>query len=108
ERLEFEEHAAVRAAAALAYFPDDAPGDVVAGEQLRRPAGLLVAEDVAEPLLLVGGGLRLVVVRDVPEHEPLPLLVPQHPALAADALGDEDAADRRRPDHPGRVELDEL
>src|SRR4028118_565477 len=30
------------------------------------------------------------------------------PAVPAHALGDEDAAPRRRPDHPGGVELDEL
>ena len=37
-----------------------------------------------------------------------PSLVAQDPALAADRLGDEQAADARRPDHAGRVELDEL
>ena len=68
----------------------------------------LVAEHVAEAFFLVLRGLRLVVVRDVAEHEPLALVVPQHAALAANAFGDEDAADARRPDHAGRVELDEL
>jgi hypothetical protein len=47
-------------------------------------------------------------VRDVVEHEPPALGVPQDAALAADALGYEDAADARRPHHAGRVELHEL
>ena len=47
-------------------------------------------------------------VGDVVEHEPLALGVAQHAAVAADRLGDEDALDRRRPDHAGRVELHEL
>ena len=52
--------------------------------------------------------LRAEHVRHVVEHEPLALGVPQHAAVAADRLGDQEAAHRRRPDHAGRVELDEL
>ena len=37
-----------------------------------------------------------------------PSLFLQHAALAPDALGDEQAAHARRPDHAGRVELDHL
>ena len=37
-----------------------------------------------------------------------PFAVLQHAAFAAHALGDENALDARRPDHPGRMELDEL
>ena len=37
-----------------------------------------------------------------------PLLVAQDAAFAAHAFGDEDAAHARRPDHAGRMELDEL
>ena len=108
ERLQFEEDAAVRAAAAFLHLADDAPRDVVARQQFRRAVGVLVAEDVAEAFLLVLRGLRFVVVRDVAEHEPVALAVPQHAALAANAFGDEDAANARRPDHAGRVELHEL
>jgi hypothetical protein len=56
----------------------------------------------------VVGGRGLVVLGDVVEHEPLAQVVPQHAAFAADALGDEDAADGRGPDHARGVELDEL
>ena len=45
---------------------------------------------------------------DVAEHEPLAVGVPEDAAVAAHALGDEDPADRRRPHHPGRMELDAL
>ena len=47
-------------------------------------------------------------LRDVVEHEPLALGVLQDPAVTADRLGDEQSLHRRGPDHPGRVELDEL
>ena len=56
-------------------------------------------------------GLRVLLaedVGDVVEHEPLALGVLQHAAVTADRLGDQDALDRRRPDHAGRVELQEL
>ena len=62
----------------------------------RSPSASLVAYCVAEH------------VRDVVEHEPLALGVAQHPAVAADGLGDEDPLHRRRPDHARRVELQEL
>src|SRR5262249_41826098 len=39
---------------------------------------------------------------------PLAVLVPERAAFAADALRDQGAADARRPDHAGRVELHEL
>ena len=90
------------------HLADDAAGDVVARQQLRRAVGVLVAQHVAEAFFLVLRRLRFVVVRDVAEHEPVALAVPQHAALAANAFGDEDAADARRPDHAGRVELHEL
>ena len=51
------------------------------------------------PLLLGLGVLPAEDVGDVVEHEPLALGVLQHAAVAADRLGDEDALDRRRPDH---------
>ena len=86
----------------------DAAGDVVAGQQLGRPAGVLVALGVAPPLLLVVGGLAPVVLRDVVEHEPPALAVAQDAAFAAHALGHQDAADAGRPDHAGGMELHEL
>ena len=46
--------------------------------------------------------------RVVALHEALAARVREDPALAADGLGHEQPADARRPDHPGRVELDEL
>ena len=52
-----EEDAAVRTAPPLAHLAQDAAGDVVAGQQLGRPAGVLVALGVAPPFLFVVGGL---------------------------------------------------
>ena len=86
----------------------DAAGDVVAGQQLGRPAGVLVALGVAPALLLVVGGLGAVVLRDVVEHEAPALAVAQDAAFAAHALGHQDAADAGRPDHAGGMELHEL
>src|SRR5207249_4228957 len=48
----------------------------------------------------IGGGHVLWV-----EHEPLALAVAEYATLAAHALGDEDTAHARGPDHTGRVEL---
>ena len=45
---------------------------------------------------------------DVVEHEAAPFLVQEDAAFAAHAFGDEDALHARRPDHAGRMELDEL
>src|ERR1043165_2356057 len=93
-----EEHAAVRAAAAGFDFSIDAAGDVVAGEEFGRAACGLVAGDVARAFLfgICGGGF--VVLGDVIEHEPLALVVAEDAALAADAFGDQDAADGGGPD----------
>ena len=49
-----------------------------------------------------------VVLGDVVEHEPAAFAVAEHAALAAHALGDEQAPYARRPHHARRVELDEL
>ena len=64
-----EEHAAVRRAAARLDLAVDAARDVVAREQLRRTPGALVVLRVAPAFFGIRGGLRLVVVRDVVEHE---------------------------------------
>ncbi len=98
----------MRAAPAGLDLPDDAAGDVVAGEELGRAAGVLVPLRVAPPLLGIVGGLAAVVLGDVVEHEAAPLAVAEHPAFTADAFGDEQPLHARRPDHPGRMELHEL
>ena len=64
-----EEHAAVRAAAALLDLAVDAARDVVARQQLGRPARRLVALGVAPALFLVVGRLVAVRLGDVVEHE---------------------------------------
>ena len=81
---------------------------LIAGEELGRPAGVLVAEHVAPALFRVVRSLAAVVLRNVAEHEALALFVDEDSALAAHPFGDEDAAHAGRPDHPGGVELDEL
>ena len=62
-----EEHAAVRAAAALLDLAHDAAGHVIPRQQLRRAPGLLVALCVTPAFFFVIGRLRLVVLRNVPE-----------------------------------------
>ena len=91
-----------------AHLAPDAAGDVIAGQQLGRPAGVLVALGVAPALLLVVGGLAPVVLGDVVEHEPAALVVAQDAAFPAHALGHQDAAHAGRPDHAGGMELHEL
>src|SRR5205814_1878826 len=88
-----EEDAAVRATSPFADLADDAAGDVVARQQLGRPARALVALCVAKALFFVVGGLVLVCVRDVVEEEAAALAVQQDASFAANALGDEDALD---------------
>ena len=103
-----EEDAAVRAAAAGLHLAHDAAGDVIARQQLGRTARVLVALRVAPALFLVVGGLGLVGLGNVVEHEAAALLVLQDAAFAAHAFRDENALDAGRPDHAGRMELDEL
>ena len=92
----------------LLDLADDAARDVVAGEQLGRPARVLVALGVAPAFLVVVGRLRSVVLRNVVEHEAAALLVLEDAAFAAHAFGHQDAPHAGRPDHAGRMELDEL
>ena len=54
---DIEEHAAVRAPASFAHFSPDAARHVIAGQQFRRTAGVLVALRVAPAFLFVVGGL---------------------------------------------------
>src|SRR5713226_6157813 len=98
----------MRTPPALAHFAHYAAGDMVAGQELGHPAGALVALGVAPPFLFVVSGLAPVVLRDVVEHEAAPVLVEEDPAFTSHSLGHQDAAHTGGPDHPGRVELDEL
>ncbi len=107
-RRDVQEDPAVRGAAARLDLGVDGAGDLVAGEQLGRPA---VVVGVVVPAVALGLRLRVLLledVRDVVEHEAPALAVAQHPAVTPDGLGDEDPLDRRRPDHPRRMELHEL
>ena len=86
----------------------DAAGDVIAGQQFGRPAGVLVALRVAPSFLFGVGGLLFVEIGNFVEHEPAAFAVAQNAAFAAHAFGHQDAAHADRPDHAGRMELDEL
>ncbi len=105
---DIQEDAAVRAAAPLADFLDDLARDVIAGEQLGRAARVAIAGNVAPALFLAVGGLGLVELRDVVEHEAAALAVEQNSALAAHAFGHQDSGDAGRPHHPGRMKLHEF
>ncbi len=96
------------AATPFAHLPHDGPGHMVPREQLWWPPCGLVALSVSPSFVRVGRRLRPVVLRDIIEHEATAVAVLQNAALASDALRDQNAAYTRRPDHAGRVELDEL
>ena len=99
---------AVRTAAPLADLLQNASCHMITRQQLRRPTRLLVAGHVAPAFLRrVGGGI-LVKLWDVVEHKPLALAVRQNAALATHALGHENAAHARRPNHSCGMELDEF
>src|SRR5262249_23609713 len=100
--------ASVRRAAAFFDLADDAAAHVIAGEELGRTPRALVALRVAPAFVFAVGGLGAIVLGNVVEHEAAAFTVLQHAALATHAFGDENAADARRPDHSGRMELDEL
>ena len=69
---------------------------------------MLVPGNIPPAFLFAVGGLGLVRIGNVVEHEPLAFTVAENAALAANALGDQDASHARRPDHPGGVKLDKL
>ena len=99
---------AVLAAATGQYLFVDRAGDDITRKQLRRAA---IVDLIVEPAgtFFVGlGKLALVVLRHIlrVEHEPVAVFVLEDAALAADPLGDQQAADSRWPDHSGRMELD--
>ncbi|CAM5559353.1 hypothetical protein STENM36S_03525 [Streptomyces tendae] len=98
----------MRRAPPLLHLGVDRAGDLVAGEEFGRAPVVVRVVVPAVALRLRLGVLLLEDVRDVVEHEPLALGVPQHPAVAAHRLGDQDALHRGGPDHARRVELHEL
>ena len=83
-------------------------GDVIAGQKFGRAAGVLVALGVAPAFFFGVGGLIYVGRRNVFEHEALAVFVAQHAAFAANAFGDQNAANAGRPDHSGGMELHEF
>ena len=103
-----QEDTAVLGAPAGLDLGIDRPGHLVAGEQVRWPPVVLRVLVPAVRLLLGLGVLGAEHLGDVVEHEPGALGIAQHTAVTADRFGDQDALHRRRPDHSGRVELDEL
>ena len=60
---------AMGASAALFDLAHDAAGYVVAGEEFRRTPRVLIALSVAPALFFAIGGLALVVLRYLLEHE---------------------------------------
>src|SRR5207302_9651980 len=66
-----EVDATVRTATSFFDFPNDAARNVIASEQRRLAVGAFVALEVAPAFFLTSRRLRLVVVRNVVEHEPL-------------------------------------
>src|SRR5207249_1151393 len=99
-RVDVEEDAAVRAAAAGLHLGVDRPRDLVARQQIGRAAVVLLVLVPAVGLGLVVGRLPFEELGDVVKHEALAFAVLQRPAVAAHALGDEDAAYGGRPHHP--------
>src|SRR5262245_36534839 len=103
-----EKHASVGAASTFANLAHDAAGDVIASEQLGWSPSVLVALRVAPALFLIVGSLAAIILRNIVEHEATALVVEQDAAFAPYALGHEDAANARWPDHARRMELHEL
>ena len=83
----------------------DAARDVIARQQLRRPARVLVALSVTPALLFIISRLRFVVLWDEIEHETFPIGVCEDTAFAAHTFGHEHSGDARRPNHARGVKL---
>src|SRR5262249_17322520 len=109
EGLQLEIDAAVGSAAAFANLPANAAGDMIAREQVGRPARIaaliLFPDAIQKAFFLVVRRPRLVVVRDVLEQEALAFVVAQTTTFAADSFGDQNAAHAGGPDHARRVKL---
>ena len=101
-------HATVRSATTGLDLRVNRAGDFVTRQQLWRTT---VVVGVGVPAVGFFFGFRVLLaehVGDVVEHEALAFRVLQHTTVTANGLGDQDALDRRRPDHAGGVELQEL
>ena len=107
-RRDVQEHAAVGRPPPLVDLADDGARHDVARQELGRPARRFVPGEPAVRLVLRRGGLRGEAFGNVAEHEAFLRAVQEDPAVAAHPLGHQDAAHRRRPDHPGRVKLGEF
>ena len=81
---------------------------MVARQQLRWPARILIALRISPAFFFVVGGLRFVQVGNVIEHEAPAFAVAKHAAFAANPFGDQNPAHADRPDHAGGMELNEL
>ena len=91
---DIEKDAAVRTPPPCLDLAHDAARNVIAGQQLRRAARVLVALAIAPAFFFVVGRLRFVVLGNVVEHETLAFLVRQDAAFAAHAFGYENARAR--------------
>ena len=109
-----EEDAAMRRSAALLDLGVDRPGDVVAGRQLRRPAGVglvgpgtaRVTQRLASSSVAAYSSRRSSGRYFHMKRSPSALRrIPPSPRTASVTSR---PAHARRPDHPRRVELDEL
>ena len=97
----------MRTAPAGFDFGIDRPCDLVARQQIRRaPLGLVLVPGVGFRFGI--GCFRAEKIRHVVEHEAFAGGILQRAAIAANALGDQDAAHAGWPDHPRRMELDHL
>ena len=86
----------------------DRASNLVTREKLRRA---LVVVGIGVPTVcffLSLGVLRLEDIGDVVEHEATALGVRENSAVTTHRLGDQEALDRRRPDHARGMELDEF
>src|SRR5687767_153301 len=81
---------------------------MIAGQQLGWAIGILVPLRIPPTLFRILCRLVLVVVGNVVEHEPASFAVLENASLSANAFGDENATDTRRPHHSGRVKLNKL
>ena len=107
-RRDVEIHAAVRSPAPGLHLGVDRAGDLVARQEVRGAAVVLLVVVPGVGLALVVGRFGAEELRDVIEHEALPLAVLERAAVTAHAFGHEEAAHARWPDHPRRMELDHL
>ena len=98
----------MRTAASCFHFAIDAPRDVVARQQFRWTPRVLVPNNIAPALFFRIRSLSLVEVRYVVEHEALALIILQYAAFTTHAFSDQNSRHAQRPDHPSRMELDEL